>query len=682
MRTCFEEALALQNEGYSIIPVDGVSKKPLIPWEEYQRRIPTEEEVNGWWKRWPNADLALVTGAVSGLIVVDIEAAGDLTLFDLDEGNTPSSRTGGGGRHFFYQYQPCKNAVRFAPFYDFRGDGGYVLLPPSKHKSGKTYEWVDPLGGLPPAPLPSAIRELLGEKHKPDITALLAGFINEGSRNSSATSIAGSLLSRFAPTEWDTRAYPLFVSWNEVHNKPPLDRIELRSIWESIIKAELGKRKMADRGIPVFGDGEFRPTVLAEGAKLTVTIPTNDGVASFVFEDTEQSGGHEIETVMTVRFLVPGSSSVPLTSRLNVISPSAKSAITTQLRDSFGKNVKWSLLLATACQALIEYMQNTDRSIDLSETPEAINQTLFHPFLLKNKANLLFGDGGTGKTFVCLRLAITLAMDGEMFGFRPSEPCKTLFVDYEDTAETASERISMICRGLGVDPAPIKESIRYFNPEGIALPFIVPALKKIIQEHQIGLILVDSVVSACGGKPEDGTAPANYFGALKKLGITSLSIAHVSKGQTKEDEQGYAFGSIFWHNLARNTWNVRGEEEMPADEITSLVGDRAKQLGFFHRKNNNGPRHRPIPCRIVYGDRTVKFEEGDVGFWETHLPIPDRIVRILQASPLGMNREMLREALGKPNENSLKYGIRMVMKSGLITQPEGQNGFYFIKRRN
>ena len=61
----------------SVIPV-ARDKRPLVKWEEFQKRRPTEEEVESWWTRWPDANIAIVTGRISGLVVVDADGAAGL----------------------------------------------------------------------------------------------------------------------------------------------------------------------------------------------------------------------------------------------------------------------------------------------------------------------------------------------------------------------------------------------------------------------------------------------------------------------------------------------------------------------------------------------------------------------------------------------------------------------------
>jgi hypothetical protein len=95
-------------------------------------------------------NIGIVTGAASGIVVIDVDAGGEETLARLEREHGPlpptvMARTGGGGRHIYFRHPgvPVKNDVkkRLAPGVDIRGDDGFVVAPPSLHKSGNLYEW-------------------------------------------------------------------------------------------------------------------------------------------------------------------------------------------------------------------------------------------------------------------------------------------------------------------------------------------------------------------------------------------------------------------------------------------------------------------------------------------------------------------------------------------------------------
>jgi len=112
------------------------------------------EMVAGWWRRWPDANVGVRTGAVSGLVVVDIDPAhGGLESIRRLHGEhrLPDGlrvRTGSGGWHLYFAHPgfEVRNSAGtvLGDGVDVRGDGGYVIAPPSRHIAGGVYEWVGP----------------------------------------------------------------------------------------------------------------------------------------------------------------------------------------------------------------------------------------------------------------------------------------------------------------------------------------------------------------------------------------------------------------------------------------------------------------------------------------------------------------------------------------------------------
>lgn len=157
-----EAAHIYADGGRSVVPIAARGKRPLIPWTRYQLAPADHGQLDAWWDRWPDAGIGLVTGAVSGLLVLDADAgAGGLeSLARLDrehpgELRTCTSRTGGGGRHLLYQHpgQRIGGSVRkLADGIDVRADGNLIVAPPSVHLSGRRYEWVMPVAPIRPAP--------------------------------------------------------------------------------------------------------------------------------------------------------------------------------------------------------------------------------------------------------------------------------------------------------------------------------------------------------------------------------------------------------------------------------------------------------------------------------------------------------------------------------------------------
>lgn len=128
---------------FSIIPIDSTNKKSLVPWKKhFQNRKPTPQEIAMWWKIWPDAKIGIVTGAVSNLAVIDVDTLDGYKAIERYTQNTnpPKVNTPSGGQHLYFRYPKhgVGNNVRAVVGCDLRGDGGYVVAPPSEG-----YAWLD-----------------------------------------------------------------------------------------------------------------------------------------------------------------------------------------------------------------------------------------------------------------------------------------------------------------------------------------------------------------------------------------------------------------------------------------------------------------------------------------------------------------------------------------------------------
>lgn len=167
-RACLEAALMYLAHGWSVIPLCppdhvGVGKEhgrscksrgkaPLMAWAEFQTRIADEAEIREWWRHWPNANVGVVLGTISGMIGLDIDGpAGEAALASLSGNNLPETLefvTPGGGRRLLYL---CSDETKIRPFQlsggdkqevRLLGDGSQTVAPPSRHNTGGYYQWI------------------------------------------------------------------------------------------------------------------------------------------------------------------------------------------------------------------------------------------------------------------------------------------------------------------------------------------------------------------------------------------------------------------------------------------------------------------------------------------------------------------------------------------------------------
>jgi hypothetical protein len=230
--------------GWSIIPV-GRDKKPFVPWKQFQERAPSEAEIQEWAKKFHECNWALVTGRISGVVVLDIDPrnGGSDSLVRLEEKYgkltvTAEVITGGGGRHIYFKHPgfPVKNCV-VLPGLEIKGDGGSVTLPPSVHESGKSYVWkVRPDSGSI-ATMPDWLVPLTQNKEKSSLPSAEKMLLCEGSRNSELAKLAGYYRRQGLDTE---QLLTVVSAINRATCNPPLPDSEVRSIVLSIGKYPSG----------------------------------------------------------------------------------------------------------------------------------------------------------------------------------------------------------------------------------------------------------------------------------------------------------------------------------------------------------------------------------------------------------------------------------------------------------
>lgn len=265
-----ETAKQYFKQGMSIIPVDG-QKRPLMAWKVYQTKYASTEEIKSWINLENFTGFGTTTGSLSGLLVVDIDHGANTD--ELDFPDTPTVKTPHGGLHYYFKYPKNKTIKNFAgirPKIDIRGEGGMVVMPPTKLSDGGVYEWMQDLT-TPIADIPDWLSKEL--QNKPPLerlaTEILKG-VPQSQRNSSATQVVGKFLKYFKTDDWESTAWPAVKGWN-LQNQPPLNESELRQVFDSIAQREINQRNKIDEisGFEIKSDNN-RISLNKEGFKYAV----------------------------------------------------------------------------------------------------------------------------------------------------------------------------------------------------------------------------------------------------------------------------------------------------------------------------------------------------------------------------------------------------------------------------
>ncbi len=216
MKNAVDAATQYASSGYRVLPLHGIrdgrctcgktdcpspGKHPRTA-HGVKDASDDPDVIRHWWSRYPDANVGIAVG--HGVLVLDIDP--DKGGLDSIRGKalpdaSPCCRTGGGGWHYWFRVPDgvaTKNATSVLPGIDIRTDGGYVVAPPSRHQTGRYYEWEQPL--VPPDELPPApdwLVQLLAAA-KTIRQAAVASW-GEGTRHETALALAGVLRKRGVP---------------------------------------------------------------------------------------------------------------------------------------------------------------------------------------------------------------------------------------------------------------------------------------------------------------------------------------------------------------------------------------------------------------------------------------------------------------------------------------------------
>lgn len=274
--------------------------------------------------------------------------------------------------------------------------------------------------------------------------------------------------------------------------------------------------------------------------------------------------------------------------------------------------IDWYGYLEEFCQGVFERERQGDPAVDIWHVPMPAKADDFAVDGLafpRRQPSILFGDGGSAKSYTALYIAGKLAIQG----------VAVAFFDWELAAEDHRERMERL---FSAERPPLT----YCRCEG-PLTAEIDRLARVVRERKIQYAFFDSIAFACDGRPEEAESASRYYRAVRSLDIGSLHIAHINKSEAAELKP---FGSNFWHNGARCTWFVKAEEGS---------GDHTLNLGFYHRKSNLGPLRKDQSLNIRFGYDVTRFERtniADIPELAEKMKVADRIAAFLERGPMAV----------------------------------------------
>lgn len=327
----------------------------------------------------------------------------------------------------------------------------------------------------------------------------------------------------------------------------------------------------------------------------------------------------------------------------------------------------WLAHLEAFCVRVLEAERQGAPILDIGTRPVRREGTpyLLHPMLPKGRATIVFGEGGSGKSYLAAAAAVSVATGVPILdGWTVAQPGRVLVLDWEADVEEWNDRVAAVARGRGIDPPSIayRQGVRSLVEDQ-------EELARYVAEQGVKLVVVDSVGMASPSAREGTDAnegAIRLFGALRLLNTTCLLVDHVSKaGADQATGALRPYGSIFKVNLARSVYELKRASQL-TDGIASM--------GLYHRKANGGPIGAPIGIRVEYGDDYVRFDEEELHDEELAAarPLSLQVEDVLASGPQAPKD--VADALGANVASIRVIMSRAVQRGRLVRLDDGTYG--------
>ena len=296
--------------------------------------------------------------------------------------------------------------------------------------------------------------------------------------------------------------------------------------------------------------------------------------------------------------------------RINLLATRSRNEVARYCRDRCQRGRDWEAIIEQLCVMTLDVFREGEPIVNLGEVdPPAEPIYRLRPFVVEGEATIIYGEGGIGKSYLAGFMAATVDQNLSSDICDPI-PGKVLYLDFETTRDIAARRFQGLRRGFGFGG--VSNVIYRFCHQ--SLPSDIGEIQRIVAEHDIELVVVDSAGPACGGDPESAASAINYFTALRSLRKSSITIAHRSKNGSVGP-----FGSVYWVNYPRMAYELKKSQEVDEDVM---------HVALIHRKVNDGRLQHPMSFKIEWhgvGVVTVTPEELEaVPEFVTELPIADQ----------------------------------------------------------
>ena len=666
------------DRGWNIFPVENNGKRPVVvsmskdeqgqpfeirfKWKEFESNRVTKEQVMKWYKAYPECNWGVICGKISNICVVDIdgtEGAESIKKYHPEMENTKTLvQKSPRGFHLIFKHpgNPVKS-FPILPKVDIKGDGGYIVIAPSKTTDGQYRILLDE----PVATAPGWV--VRGERSGFDedapnlpvqagsppgwVSDLLLNGSPSGRRNADAAKLVGYFWNRQVPADIIMN---VITPWAE-RCQPPMDIREMKTVVKSVCSYQQMARNRGVVDPPVMSttgvgwrfawdklgiDIEISRLAESERFGLVGEIEIHTSIPAFpkyLYGPSDyafKSGQAQAQLIQE------------LNKRMN--GPQWAQILTDMSRlviGQFSKGSEWQLL------------REANRSVSFGYA--------YKPVLLAKEPTLWFSAGGGMKSYLALVMAVMMET-GMDLGLGPALVRNHVaYLDWEWDIGQHARRLDAIIspeqqEALGVD-------IVYRQCGGRPLRKQLDEIKRMVAEEGITYVIIDSASPACG-RASDNDEIVSFFQAISELRVGSLVLAHVTKNDRQGEEgASMAYGGVQWENQSRSAWNLRKSQE---------EGSNFADLILSHQKVNGGPLSLPITVRFEFPDENDTNQQIGIGLVnspdmarsrDTSPKLWDRVREALKNRP--MTLESLAEELDDVPGQELRKVVTYMENKGL-----------------
>jgi len=338
---------------------------------------------------------------------------------------------------------------------------------------------------------------------------------------------------------------------------------------------------------------------------------------------------------------------------LNLLSSPTKASLAKKMEgicNLEAMGTSWATIIEQVAILALKHVREGDPLQTLSTaSPAQPPSYLLEPLLQRGQHTVIFGLGGTGKSYLAMMLGITVALPypENHLGLWPgTTPTPVLYLDWETSYDALQWRLHKIRAGMQLEDVNL-----HYRRCALPLAADIEAVASAVIKTGAKLVIVDSLGPACDGSPLEAQVALDFFRSLRMLGndVTSLIVAHTAKNGNDPKAEKTIFGSAFFTNAARKVYELKGDPE---------AGDDTIQVAVFDRKSNDAARAKPWGLTIAFEEDAVRFQRTEVAGMaqlSENLSYPQRIAHHLKlhgkvsldelVDGLGLDKKALAPAL-------------------------------------